>query len=68
MNNKLYLNGFTCFQDCALEFCKGINVFIGRNGTGKTHILKSMAATMKANSLFALSTSKTKDKFGDLLT
>lgn len=68
MNNKLYLNGFTCFQDCTLEFCKGINVFIGRNGTGKTHILKSMAAAMKANSLFALSTSKTKDKFGDLLT
>lgn len=68
MNNKLYLKGFTCFQDCTLEFCRGINVFIGRNGTGKTHILKCMAAIMKANSMFSQSTSKTKDKFGDLLT
>ena len=68
MVNNLYLKSFTCFNDCSLDFCKGINVFIGRNGTGKTHILKCMAASMKANSLFALSTSKTKDKFGDLLT
>ena len=40
----------------------------GVTARGKTHIMKCMAATMKANSLFAQSTSKTKDKFGDLLT
>lgn len=68
MIDKLYLDNFTCFAHCELPFCKGINVFIGRNGTGKTHILKCMAALMKANALFARSTSKTRDKFADLVT
>lgn len=68
MIDSLYLNNFTCFEDCVFRFSKGINVFIGRNGTGKTHILKCLSASMKANALFSLSTSKTKDKFGDLLT
>ena len=68
MIKKLYLNRFTCFEECSLNFCKGINVFIGRNGTGKTHIMKCLAASMKANSLFTQSASKTKDKFGDLFT
>lgn len=68
MIDYLHLNGFTCFDDCTLNFSRGINVFIGCNSTGKTHIMKCMAVTMKANSLFAQSTSKTKDKFGDLLT
>lgn len=68
MIDKLYLSNFTCFEDCVFDFCKGINVFIGRNGTGKTHVLKCVAALMKANALFAQSTSKTKDKFADLLT
>ncbi|WP_303004821.1 AAA family ATPase [Bacteroides congonensis] len=68
MIERLYLNNFTCFDDSVFDFCKGINVFIGRNGTGKTHILKCLAASMKANVLFNQSTSKTKDKFGDLLS
>lgn len=68
MIEKLDLNSFTCFTECSLSFSKGINVFIGRNGTGKTHIMKCLAASMKANALFAQSTSKTKDKFGDLFT
>ncbi|MBD3589519.1 ATP-binding protein [Bacteroides sp. GM023] len=68
MIEHLYLNNFTCFDDSVFDFCKGINVLIGRNGTGKTHILKCLAASMKANALFNQSTSKTKDKFGDLLS
>lgn len=56
MIKSLYLNSFTCFEECNLAFCKGINVFIGRNCTGKTHIMKCLAASM------------TKDKFGDLFT
>lgn len=68
MINELDLNSFTCFDNCKFELSKNINVFIGRNGTGKTHILKCLAATMKANALFQQSTSKTKDKYGDLLT
>lgn len=68
MIKNLALNNFTCFEKCNLDFCKGINVLIGRNGTGKTHIMKCLAASMKANLFFAQSTSKTKDKFGDLFT
>lgn len=68
MIKNLYLNSFTCFGESTFTFCKGINVFIGRNGTGKTHIMKSLVALMKANALFEQSTSKTKDKFGDLFT
>lgn len=68
MIKKLYLKSFTCFEECDFAFCGGINVLIGRNGTGKTHIMKCLAASMKANSLFSQSTSKTKDKFGDLFT
>lgn len=67
MIDRLHLKNFTCFEDDTFEFCKGINVFIGKNGTGKTHIMKSLAASMKANSLFSVSTSKTKDKYGELL-
>jgi predicted ATP-dependent endonuclease of OLD family len=31
------------------EFSSGINVFIGENGTGKTHLLKVLYAAMLAN-------------------
>lgn len=67
MVEQLELKNFTCFQDSHFDFCPGINVFIGRNGTGKTHVLKCLCASMKANELFRLSTSKTKDRYGELL-
>jgi predicted ATP-dependent endonuclease of OLD family len=44
-NNKisrLELENFTCFAKAEMDFSSGINVFIGENGTGKTHILKAM--------------------------
>jgi len=37
---RLELENFTCFGKVALDFSPGINVFIGENGTGKTHLLK----------------------------
>lgn len=40
MIEKLHLKNFTCFADNEFEFSEGINVFIGENGTGKTHLLK----------------------------
>ncbi|MBF0294089.1 MAG: AAA family ATPase [Magnetococcales bacterium] len=40
MYTKLLLENFTVFQELAMNFSPGINVFIGANGTGKTHILK----------------------------
>jgi len=37
---KIAINNFTVFKKTEIEFCDGINVFIGENGTGKTHLLK----------------------------
>jgi len=31
---------FTVFYDIHIDLCDGVNVFIGENGTGKTHLLK----------------------------
>ncbi|MBK8562891.1 MAG: AAA family ATPase [Saprospiraceae bacterium] len=39
---RLELENFTCFGKVAMDFSPGINVFIGENGTGKTHLLKAI--------------------------
>ena len=46
---RLNLEQFTVFNEAEFEFCDGINVFIGANGTGKSHLLKVMYSLMKAN-------------------
>lgn len=40
MLKHLKLQNFTAFRDVQLSFSPGLNVFIGENGTGKTHLLK----------------------------
>lgn len=67
MIQKLTLNSFTNFGENTISFSKGINVFIGKNGTGKTHILKAIAATISANNEFILSPSQSKDRFENLI-
>jgi predicted ATPase len=37
---SLRLKDFTVFKDAKFEFAAGLNVVVGENGTGKTHILK----------------------------
>lgn len=37
---KLHCERFTVFDKLTLELSPGINVFIGKNGTGKTHLMK----------------------------
>jgi ABC-type ATPase involved in cell division len=37
---KLEVENFTAFRKLSLNLSPGINVFIGTNGTGKTHLLK----------------------------
>jgi len=37
---RLELKEFTAFRNLRVDFSPGINVFIGENGTGKTHLLK----------------------------
>lgn len=38
---RLELKNFTAFQDLAIDFSSKVNVIIGENGTGKTHLLKA---------------------------
>ena len=38
--NKIKIENFTVFKNFETEFSEGINIFIGENGTGKTHLLK----------------------------
>jgi AAA15 family ATPase/GTPase len=40
MLKSLEIKNFTVFEEAKLEFCEGLNVIIGENGTGKTHLLK----------------------------
>ena len=46
--NKICLENFTVFEKMDIEFCDGINVFIGDNGTGKTHIMKLLYAACQS--------------------
>jgi len=44
----LTLENFTVFEQVSLRFSSSLNVFIGVNGTGKSHVLKLIYALMKA--------------------
>lgn len=48
MLERLELENFTAFDKLDMRFCQGINILIGENGTGKTHILKILYAAMAA--------------------
>ena len=40
MIHKVEAKNFTVFRDARFTFSKGINVVIGSNGAGKSHVLK----------------------------
>lgn len=44
MIKYLKFDKFTAFKTLDISFSPGVNLFIGENGTGKTHILKSLYA------------------------
>lgn len=41
MLKRLHLRNFTVFENADFEFGKGLNVIVGTNGTGKSHVLKA---------------------------
>lgn len=41
MLKSLHLKNFTVFSDATCDFGKNLNVIVGENGLGKTHILKA---------------------------
>jgi predicted ATP-dependent endonuclease of OLD family len=44
MLDKIKFEKFTAFEKLEVKFSPGINIFVGENGTGKTHILKAAYA------------------------
>jgi len=44
---ELKIRNFTVFAQADFAFAPGINVFIGENGTGKSHVLKVLYAVLK---------------------
>ena len=46
---RVRLERFTAFSHLDLELSPGINVFIGANGTGKTHLLKACYVACEAS-------------------
>ena len=59
MLESIKFHNFTAFDKLDVEFSHGINIFIGENGTGKTHILKASYA--------ACAITKTKGDFAEKL-
>ncbi len=54
--SKISFENFTAFKELDIHCSRGINIFIGQNGTGKTHILKaaySACAISKSGDAFA---------------
>lgn len=46
---QVRLKRFTAFSDLSLKLSPGINVFVGANGTGKTHLMKVCYAACEAS-------------------
>lgn len=42
MITRFKASNFTVFTDLDVEFSSGINIFVGQNGTGKTHLMKAV--------------------------
>jgi hypothetical protein len=55
MINKIEITNFTCFENISVDLVPGINLFIGENGTGKTHLLKLLYSiqSVAGNGAFA---------------
>lgn len=53
---RIKLENFTAFNKLDLQFSPGVNVIIGENGTGKTHLIKLLYAAT------AISTGEDKEK------
>lgn len=43
---RIKFQNYTVFEDQQMEFSPGINVIIGENGTGKTHLMKALYSAL----------------------
>src|ERR1043165_3481125 len=45
---RLRIADFSAFKSADLELVSGLNIFLGANGTGKTHLLKLIYSLLEA--------------------
>ena len=50
---RVELENFTAFRSLKLDLCPGVNVLVGANGTGKTHLMKVCYAACKTTRTLA---------------
>ena len=68
MIENLELKNFTAFSDLKIDFSPKINVILGENGTGKTHLLKAAYALCAGAPLFKNKPDTSKDELEAALT
>lgn len=68
MITKLDIKNFTVFNDLTIDFSPKINVIIGENGTGKTHLLKVAYGLCSGSTLFKSKPDIGKDDIETALT
>jgi AAA15 family ATPase/GTPase len=68
MIESLELKNFTVFSDLPIEFSPKINVIIGENGTGKTHLLKAAYGLCAGAPLFKNKPDTSEDELEAALT
>lgn len=49
MLSELYIQNFTAFENAKFKFSSGLNVIIGANGAGKSHVLKLAYSVAKTS-------------------
>lgn len=68
MITRLELKNFTVFSSLGVDFSPKINVIIGENGTGKTHLLKAAYGLCAGSNIFRNKPDIGKDDFEAALT
>ncbi len=68
MITRLELKNFTVFSTLRVDFSPKINVIIGENGTGKTHLLKAAYGLCTGGTLFKNKPDTSKDELEAALT
>lgn len=46
---KIEIENFTVFEDITIPFSKGLNILVGENGMGKTHVMKLAYAACQSH-------------------
>lgn len=68
MITQLKLKNFTVFSDLCIDFSPKINVIIGENATGKTHLLKAAYGLCSAGTVFKNNPDIDTDELATVLT